>query len=93
MQLLMVKKDKFSFKDTETGDEKYDGVILLKMILDDVKPSVIIDVQDLKDLLASTTLQKHGNNVQTLTRPDGETKQKFNSHTTIILHTCGMWHV
>jgi hypothetical protein len=68
MQLLMVEKDKFSFEDTETGDEKYDGVILLKMILDDVKPSVVIDVQDLEDLLVSTTLQKHGNNVQTLTR-------------------------
>lgn len=67
-ELLQVESDAFTFTDNVTGDEIGDGVILLKLILDDVKPSTVIDVQDLEEKLASATLLKHGNNVQTCNR-------------------------
>ena len=67
-ELLQVESDAFTFTDNVTGDEIGEGVILLKLILDDVKPSTVIDVQDLEEKLASATLLKHGNNVQTCNR-------------------------
>ena len=68
IELYMVESDRFLFTDNSTGDEIGDGVILLKIILDDIKPSTAIDVQDLEEKLASATLQNNENNVLSCTR-------------------------
>ena len=47
-ELFQVESDAFMFTDNVTGDEIGDGVTLLKLILYDVKPSTVIDVQDLE---------------------------------------------
>ncbi len=39
-------------------DEIGDGDLLLKMILDDIKPSTVIDIQDLEDKFARVMLWK-----------------------------------
>ena len=54
----MVESYRFLFTDNSTGDKIGDGVILLKIILDGIKPITIIKVQDLEKKLASATLQK-----------------------------------
>ena len=41
----MVESDHFMFRDNSTGDEIGDSIILLKIILNDIKPSTIINVQ------------------------------------------------
>ena len=62
-KLYMVEPDRFLFIDNSTGDEIGDGVILLKIILGDIKPSTVIDLQDLEEKLSSATLQKYESNV------------------------------
>ncbi len=64
VELLMVEFDFFTFTDNSPRDEIGDGVLLLNMILDDIKPSKVIYVQDLKDKLAKALLQKYNNYVQ-----------------------------
>ena len=54
----MVESYRFLFTKNSTRDEIGDGVILLKIILDDIKPSTVTDVQDLEEKLASATLRK-----------------------------------
>ena len=56
--LYMVESDCFLFMENLTGDEIGDKVILLKIILDDIKPSTVIDMQDLEEKVASVILQK-----------------------------------
>ncbi len=46
-KLLMVESDCFMFTDKISGNEIGDGVLLLKMILDDFKPSTVINLQGL----------------------------------------------
>ena len=46
------------FTYNSTGDGIGDVVILLKIIPDNIKPSTVIDVQDLEEKLASANLQK-----------------------------------
>ncbi len=70
----MVEFDCFTFIDNTSRDDIGDGVLFLKMILDDIKPSTVINVQDLEDKLANVSLQKHDNNTQTCTR---ETEKVF----------------
>ena len=67
-ELYMVESDRFLFTDNSTGDEIWDDVTLLKIILNDIKPSTVINVQDLEDKLDSRTLQKYENNVLPCTR-------------------------
>ena len=57
-ELYMVESDRFLFTDNLTGYKIGDGVILLKITLDKIKPSTVIDVQDLEEKLASANLQK-----------------------------------
>ena len=64
----MVESDCFLFTDNSTRDEIGDRVILLKTILDYIKPSTVIGVQDLEEKLASATLQKYENDVLSFTR-------------------------
>ena len=56
-ELYMVESDRILFTDISARDEIKDGVILLKIILDSIKPSTVIDVQNLGDKLASATLR------------------------------------
>ena len=67
-ELYMVESDLSLFMDNSTGDKIGDGFILLKIILDDIKPSTVIDVQDLEEKLASVNLQKYENNLLSCTR-------------------------
>ena len=62
-ELYVAESDRFLFTDNSTGDEIRDGVILLKIILDNIKPITVIDEQDLEEKLASATLRKYENNV------------------------------
>ncbi len=66
--MIANESDDYTFEDPLTGDQKRDGVILLFKILQDVKPSTVIDVQDLKNKLSKATLQKYNNDVPKLTR-------------------------
>ncbi len=66
--MLSNDSDDYTFEDALTGDTICDGVIFLFKILQDVKPSTVIDVQDLENKLAEATLQKYDNDVQKLTR-------------------------
>ena len=43
-ELYMVESDHFLFTDNSTRDEIGDNVILLKIILDDIKPITVINV-------------------------------------------------
>ena len=58
-KLYMVESDFFLFTDNSAGEEIGESVILLKIILDDIKPSTFINVQDLEETLALATLQKY----------------------------------
>ena len=64
----MAKWDPFLFTDNSTGDEIGDKVIILKIKIDDIKRSTVIDVQDMEEKLPSATLWKYENNVFSFTR-------------------------
>ena len=55
LKLYMVESDRFLFTDNSNGDEIGDGIVLLKIILDNIKPSAVIDMQYLEEKLASET--------------------------------------
>ena len=67
-ELYMVELDRFLFTDISTGNKIWDSVIMLKIILDGIKPSTVIDMQDLEEKFAPATLQKYENNVLSCTR-------------------------
>ena len=67
MDLQMVESEDFTFEDAE-GNEKFDGLIFLCIILNDVNPSTVVDVQDLEKELEDCTMLKQQNNVQILTK-------------------------
>ena len=67
-ELYMVESDRFLFTENSTGDKIGDGVIFLKITLEDIIPRTVIDVQDLEEKLASATLRKYKNNVISCTR-------------------------
>ncbi len=58
-EIFTVESDCFTFTDNASRDEIGDGVLLLKMILDYIKPNTVIDVQDLEGKLAMVSLQKY----------------------------------
>ncbi len=68
LDLIANESDDYTFEDPLTGDQKRNGVILLYKFLQDVKPSTVIDVQDLESKLSKATLQKYDNDVPKLTR-------------------------
>ena len=67
-EMYKVESYRFLFTDNSTGDEIGDGVIFLKIILDNIKPITVISVQDLEEKLALATLPKYDNNVLYCTR-------------------------
>ena len=54
----MVESDHFLFTDNSTGHKIGDDVILLKIILGNIKPSIVIDLQDFEEKLASAIPKK-----------------------------------
>lgn len=50
------------------GSQKIDGFLLLKVVLDDIKPEVVVEVRELEEKLESLTLAKCDNNVHIYTR-------------------------
>ena len=44
-------KSDFEYISRATGDVKYDGLVLLRMIIEISKPDTIIDIQDLDENL------------------------------------------
>lgn len=63
---LLVRKKDFAYECTESSEVTYNGFILLRMIFDIVKPSVIVDVNDLQRKMEKITLLLAGNNFQAL---------------------------
>ena len=68
LELYMVESDRFMFADNSTGDEIGDGILLLKIILGDIKPSTVMNVQDLEEKLASETVRKYENKLLSCVR-------------------------
>ena len=64
----MVESDRFLFIDNSNRDKIGDGILILKIILEKIKPSTVIEVQDLEEKVVSATLQKYENNVLSCTR-------------------------
>ena len=58
---LLVHKEKFIYKDAETGDQYYDGYVMLKMILNVIKPDLVVDVKTLEGYLQNMSLAKADN--------------------------------
>ena len=67
-KLYMVESDRFLFTYSLTRDEIREGVILLKIIINNIKQSTLIEVQHFEDKLASETHQKYENKVLSCTR-------------------------
>ena len=65
--LYTTSEDSSFIFETEEGDTKVDEFVLLKKILMDIRPEIVVDVQDKEKLLESLSLEKCGNNVQTVT--------------------------
>ena len=63
----MVESEDFTFEDSD-GNEKFDGLFFLWIVLNDVKPSTVVDVQDLEKELEACSLLNQQNNVQVLTK-------------------------
>ena len=66
---LLIDSDEpvFTFE-SDDGDKKIDGFLMLKQILLDIKPEVVVDVRDKEKKLESLTLKDCGNDVKVLTR-------------------------
>ncbi len=59
---LLLKKNKFSFTDAD-GAESYDGLIMLKLTLTKLDPSVVVGVEVLCMKLEKCQLFQYSNNV------------------------------
>ena len=67
MDLQMVESEDFTFEDSK-GNEKFDELIFLCIILNDVNSSAVVDVQDLEKELEECSLLKQQKNVHILTK-------------------------
>eukprot|EP00956_Cyclotella_meneghiniana_P029975 scaffold74389_cov38-Cyclotella_meneghiniana.AAC.2 len=76
---LLIDNDeaKFTFI-AANGAQKVDGFLVLKVILDNIKPEVVVEVRHLEDLLQSLDLKKCNNNVLELTRKIESTWREIN---------------
>ena len=76
---LLIDNDeaKFTFIAAD-GTQKVDGFLVLKVILDDIKPEIVVEVRHLEDLLQSLDLKKCNNNVLELTRKMESTWREIN---------------
>ncbi len=63
LDFILNESDDYTFEDPLTNDQKCNGVILLFKILQDVKLSTVINVQDLENKLRDAMFQKYNNDV------------------------------
>ena len=76
-QLLLAEEEKFTFE-SDDGELKIDGFLMLKIIFMDIKPEVVIDVRDKEQELESIKLSDCDNNVQSMTRKMETTWKEIN---------------
>lgn len=76
---LLIENDesKFTFVHPN-GTQKLDGFLVLKVLLDDIKPEVVVEVRELEDRLQSLDMKKCNNNVLELTRKMESTWREIN---------------
>ena len=75
--LYTTSEDSSFIFETEEGDTKVDGFVLLKKILMDIRPEIVVDVQDKEKLLESLSLEKCGNNVQGRSRVENSRQVRW----------------
>lgn len=63
---LLVKKEKFMYTCAETGKVCYDGLVVMYLLLQMVKPTVVVSVETLREKLTKLTLPHFGYNVSKL---------------------------
>ena len=75
-ELCLVEKADFTFEEPD-GEERIDGLVLLWKIMNNIRPTVVIDLEELEEKLKSATLQNHENDVQVLTLSMEQTYQEI----------------
>eukprot|EP00957_Ditylum_brightwellii_P150808 11482715-Ditylum_brightwellii.AAC.1 len=73
------KKGSFLYKDEATGREYVCGVIFLKMMMEVMKPNLVVDHQAKETELENMTLALFGNNAQTLLTMMQEKRNKIDT--------------
>ena len=63
---LLIKKDLFTFWDSTTGEEKFDGPTMLKIILIKLDPSVLVGTGPQYHHLEEIRLHQHNNDVESV---------------------------
>ena len=76
---FFVHKKQFSFTCSETDKVSFEGFILLKMILNVVKPDVVIDVKELEQKIRKMTIMTVGNDFRALATQMEELQQEINA--------------
>ena len=76
---FFVHKKQFSFTCSETDEVSFEGFILLKMILNVVKPDVVIDVKELEQKIRKMTIMTVGNDFRALATQMEELQQEINA--------------
>ena len=76
---FFVHKKEFSYTCSETDELSFEGFTLLKMILNVVKPDVVIDVKELEQKIRKMTLLTCDNNFRTLATKMEELQQEINA--------------
>ena len=70
-------ESKFTFIHSN-GTQKLDRFLVLKVLLDDIKPEVVVEVREFEDRLQSLDMKKCNNNVLELTRKMESTWREIN---------------
>ena len=76
---FFVHKKEFSYTCSETDEVSFEGFTLLKMMLNVVKPDVVIDVKDLEQKIRKMTILTADNNFRTLATKMEELQQEINA--------------
>ena len=61
---ILLERAKFTFVDQTTGVQSFDGVIMLKWVLNKLDPSVVVGVELLRKKLETIRLHQYKNNVE-----------------------------
>eukprot|EP00957_Ditylum_brightwellii_P138334 10543759-Ditylum_brightwellii.AAC.1 len=72
-------KDSFLYKDKATGHEYVCGVIFLKMVMEVMKPHLVVDHRAKETELENMTLESVGNNVRILLTTMQEKRNKIDT--------------
>ena len=63
---LMLKNNMFTFQDDTTGNERIDGLCLLKLLFDRIDPNVVVGVKVLCQKLEATKPHPYQNDVDAM---------------------------